>query len=661
MNFRRTNYKLNMMKNANRGIKYSTQHIINQKPKRLIPNLSCQNFFSSSTKDSLFVKTLNQFYFNRRNLKNSLSSLFQENEVDLVHNLNFDNMGQLNDNKMLRDNLINSLEGNSDDNDDEKIDDLLEENSYKKEKEKSKEKIHLPEINKIKMMSDYKSYELIQSHKRKIKNEVSEQLEKELINKLKNLRLEEHTKKSEKDEIFKNIKNIQKELEEIDFENYFCREKYKKQIDDIVKKSLEENQEEIIKNKNQEKIRAKNKKHTKGGNLMEVYNSRKNTMPDKSNNNLKNDLNNNENNNNTQSKSSNNNDKNEAEKKTKENNLDKITSVKNILKNVDINHDKNPKIGTDKKSLEKLKINILQTQKKKEFENFQYSQKEKVLKLKNDLKKMENELIRIDKYLENNKKQEKEIINRLMVFYKELLFKGKNVKNDGLVWIIKTIWYLGENVPLSFMPQFLDLESIDYLFKLAHKQLEIEYFTKKIREMKLDLKKDISVKYKEDIKKLNMSNKIENADNNNYSYLDRKKLYLKIKKQKKKLVNKNQKDVYRNLVKEFEEKKHQFEIIGLPELNKINKIKKHIEKIRDDIIQLKKNEVKRITKCFIENDYEEKFHTNIETVLAALIGEDAKDTEMNKYNINKKNYITKLKKIRFFDHEHIRKIQTVSS
>ena len=394
---------------------------------------------------------------------------------------------------------------------------------------------------------------------------------------------------------------------------------------------------------------------------MEVYNSRKNTMPDKSNNNLKNDLNNNENNNNTQSKSSNNNDKNEAEKKTKENNLDKITSVKNILKNVDINHDKNPKIGTDKKSLEKLKINILQTQKKKEFENFQYSQKEKVLKLKNDLKKMENELIRIDKYLENNKKQEKEIINRLMVFYKELLFKGKNVKNDGLVWIIKTIWYLGENVPLSFMPQFLDLESIDYLFKLAHKQLEIEYFTKKIREMKLDLKKDISVKYKDDIKKLNMSNKIENADNNNYSYLDRKKLYLKIKKQKKKLVNKNQKDVYRNLVKEFEEKKHQFEIIDLPELNKINKIKKHIEKIRDDIIQLKKNEVKRITKCFIENDYEEKFHTNIETVLAALIGEDAKDTEMNKYNINKKNYITKLKKIRFFDHEHIRKIQTVSS
>ena len=63
----------------------------------------------------------------------------------------------------------------------------------------------------------------------------------------------------------------------------------------------------------------------------------------------------------------------------------------------------------------------------------------------------------------------------------------------------------------------------------------------------------------------------------------------------------------------------------------------------------------RIFKCFIENNYEEKFNTNIETVLSALIGTDAKDTEMNKYNVVKKNYISKLKKIRFFDHEHISK------
>ena len=644
MNFRRTNYKFKIIKNANNDLKYSTQHLINLKPKRLIKNISCRNFFTSSTKNSLFSKTVDQFNFDSIKLKNSLSSLFQGNDVDLVHNLNFDNMGQINDNKILRENLINSLEGNVEENDEEKKEDLFEKNNNKKEK--IKEITKLPEINKIKMLNEYKSYELIQSHNKKIKNEISAKLEKELINKLKNIRLTMNNKKEEKNEIFKNIKKVQKELEEIDLENYFSKEKYKKQIDDIVKKTIPDN-EEIMKNKVQAKIRAKNRKLT--GNFMEVYNSRKSVVP--------NNFNANSNNaNNTPSKSPQNNNKNESEKKSIENNLDRKLSSNNLINNLDNNNDKGLRKNMSKKSLEIFKMNILQTQRKKEFENFQYSQKEKVLKLKVDLKNMENELIRIDKFLENNKKQEKEIVNKLMLFYKELLFKGKSVKNDGLVWIIKTIWYLGENVPLSFMPQFLDFESIDYLFQLAHKQLEIEYCSKKIREMKLNVKKEISVKYKEDIKKLNISNKIENAENDNYSYLDKKKIYLKIEKQKQKLVNKNKKDVYRNLVKEFDEKKLHFEIMDLPEINRINKIKKHIEKIKNEIVQLKKNEVKRITKCFIENDYEEKYHVNIETVLAALIGEDAKDTEMNKYNLNKKNYITKLKKIRFFDHDHIKKI-----
>ena len=212
-----------------------------------------------------------------------------------------------------------------------------------------------------------------------------------------------------------------------------------------------------------------------------------------------------------------------------------------------------------------------------------------------------------------------------MLFYKELLFKGKSLKKDGLVWIINAIWYLGENVPMSFMPQFLDFESIDYLFKLAHKQLEIEYFSKKIREMKLNLKKDIYKKYKDDIKKLNISNKVENENNNKYSSFDKRKLYSNMKKENNVLANENKKDVYRDLVKEFEEKNLQFEIMNLPEVNRINNVKKHVEKIRDDIIQLKKNEIKRISKCFIENNYEEKYHTNIETVLSALIGTDAKD------------------------------------
>lgn len=360
----------------------------------------------------------------------------------------------------------------------------------------------------------------------------------------------------------------------------------------------------------------------------------------------------NKNNNNLPSTTVNTNIKNEEPR----NNFDRMPSLKNMdYSNIKNTSNQNSKKNMSKKSMEIFKINLLQTQRKKEFQNFQSAQKEKKLTLKLELKNLENDLNKIDKELDETRKEEKEIINKLMLFYKELLFKGNQTKKDGIVWIIKSIWYLGENVPLSFMPEFLDLESIEYLFQLAQLQLEIDYFTKKILEMKLALKKDISSKYKNDIIKLNINN---NKDNGNKKNLinHKSKIFRDMEKDSEEIELENKKNVYTELVKEFEKKNLQFEITNLPEVNRINKVKKHIEKIKKDIVELKKNEIKRISKCFIENDYEEKYHTNIETVLAALIGIDAKDTEMNKFNLNKKDYLSKLKKIRFFDHEHIRKI-----
>lgn len=360
----------------------------------------------------------------------------------------------------------------------------------------------------------------------------------------------------------------------------------------------------------------------------------------------------NKNNNNLPSTTVNTNIKNEEPR----NNFDRMPSLKNMdYSNIKNTSNQNSKKNMSKKSMEIFKINLLQTQRKKEFQNFQSAQKEKELTLKLELKNLENDLNKIDKELDETRKEEKEIINKLMLFYKELLFKGNQTKKDGIVWIIKSIWYLGENVPLSFMPEFLDLESIEYLFQLAQLQLEIDYFTKKILEMKLALKKDISSKYKNDIIKLNINN---NKDNGNKKNLinHKSKIFRDMEKDSEEIELENKKNVYTELVKEFEKKNLQFEITNLPEVNRINKVKKHIEKIKKDIVELKKNEIKRISKCFIENDYEEKYHTNIETVLAALIGIDAKDTEMNKFNLNKKDYLSKLKKIRFFDHEHIRKI-----
>ncbi len=248
-----------------------------------------------------------------------------------------------------------------------------------------------------------------------------------------------------------------------------------------------------------------------------------------------------------------------------------------------------------------------------------------------------------------------------MTFYKELLFKGKNVKKDGLVWIIKAMWSLGENVPMSFMPQFLDFESMDYLFKLAHKQLEIELCHKKVKEIKINLKNKIGSKYNNIKLKTNVDNTSKDFnDSNNFPSTVKEKI-INMKNESEKIEIENKKDIYKELVKEFEEKNLQFEIINLPEISYIKRIRKHIEQLESEIVELKQKEIQRIYRCFIEFDYENKYHTNIETVLSALIGIDAKDTEMNKYNTVKKDYITSLKKIRFFDHEHIRKILSKSN
>lgn len=653
MNFRKTEYRLKKPKHIFKDIKYSTQNIIKKNPKKLIPNLSCRNFFHKSHKQPIFLNTTNQFDFDKLLLKKSSSNLFQSNDVDLVRNLNFDYLEQINDNTLLRENLIsNLLQNNPKEKEESKIFDFMQEKL--KHNENKKDQLELPKLQKIKKSNKYKSYEIIQSHRKQIQNEMGEQIEKELINKIKNLRNNMNEKKIEKNEIFLKIKKIELELDEIYMENYFSKQKYKKQIDDIVKKNLYDRKDEENKNKAQAKLEAKKKKYNKSGNFhMEIFNQNKAETNINNSSNSPNVSNStNKNNNNLPSTTVNTNIKNEEPR----NNFDRMPSLKNMdYSNIKNTSNQNSKKNMSKKSMEIFKINLLQTQRKKEFQNFQSAQKEKELTLKLELKNLENDLNKIDKELDETRKEEKEIINKLMLFYKELLFKGNQTKKDGIVWIIKSIWYLGENVPLSFMPEFLDLESIEYLFQLAQLQLEIDYFTKKILEMKLALKKDISSKYKNDIIKLNINN---NKDNGNKKNLinHKSKIFRDMEKDSEEIELENKKNVYTELVKEFEKKNLQFEITNLPEVNRINKVKKHIEKIKKDIVELKKNEIKRISKCFIENDYEEKYHTNIETVLAALIGIDAKDTEMNKFNLNKKDYLSKLKKIRFFDHEHIRKI-----
>ena len=253
-------------------MKLYNKRFINSIPsKKLNPSFSCTNYYSKSKNIPIFLKTINNFNFDKLNkikqhefqlkkikLKKSSSSIFQNNDVDLVRNLNFDSIVQFNKNTQLRESLIDSLRGNFND-----------ENNDNEKKENEKEEVQLPTLSKL---SKYKSYEIIQNHKKKIKIELSEQLQKELINKLKSLRNDCQMKKIEKDKIFSKIKSIEEQLEEIDAENYYYKEKYKKQINDIskIRKESPEKKQEILKARLKSNFDKKKKKINKGS-LMDIF------------------------------------------------------------------------------------------------------------------------------------------------------------------------------------------------------------------------------------------------------------------------------------------------------------------------------------------------------------------------------------------------------
>ena len=54
----------------------------------------------------------------------------------------------------------------------------------------------------------------------------------------------------------------------------------------------------------------------------------------------------------------------------------------------------------------------------------------------------------------------------------------------------------------------------------------------------------------------------------------------------------------------------------------INSIEKQADRLRREIVQLKNDELERISKEFLSNDYERRFSITLDQVISALIGED---------------------------------------
>ena len=333
----------------------------------------------------------------------------------------------------------------------------------------------------------------------------------------------------------------------------------------------------------------------------------------------------------------------------------------------------------------------------KKTDNEKKEKQNKILEIQKELKDLKKPLTLLNNEINELKTNEKNTKVELLKHYLELLYVGKEVRNEGLIWIIKSIWKLGENVPISFMPKFLDFDAIQFLFNYAKISTELEYIKKLIRELKHKLKEKVNntqISNGSIIKEeLTSRNNMFNIINSNFK--DKTNVMKKFSESNRIIIPRknsvlfNRNNIFRkkllysssspDLMKNFfnnsninmeEQNEKKFEIKStmsqiskildkkkdelyfdkMPEINEINNFQKKIISLNKQLEEMKKKEIQRIFKEYTDNEYEKVYHAPIEIVLGALIGEHARNIQMNNYNIYKKGYLDELNTIRFFEY-----------
>ena len=371
-----------------------------------------------------------------------------------------------------------------------------------------------------------------------------------------------------------------------------------------------------------------------------------------------------------------------------DNNINKKQNMSFSFKNA-----KSPKIEHMRR-VSKLQDYLLS---QKKTDNEKKEKQNKILEIQKELKDLKKPLTLLNNEINELKTNEKNTKVELLKHYLELLYVGKEVRNEGLIWIIKSIWKLGENVPISFMPKFLDFDAIQFLFNYAKISTELEYIKKLIRELKHKLKEKVnntqisngSIIKEELTSRNNMFNIINSnfKDKTNFmkKFSESNRIIIPRKNsvifnrnnifRKKLLYSSSSPDLMKNIFnnsnfnmeeqneKKFEikstmsqiskildKKKDELYFDKMPEINEINNFQKKIISLNKQLEEMKKKEIQRIFKEYTDNEYEKVYHAPIEIVLGALIGEHARNIQMNNYNIYKKGYLDELNTIRFFEY-----------
>ena len=582
----------NIEKNKNNA---STKEIIINRNTKLnsLPKLKTRKIKHISSYESLSTNRGRESQIPNKDLS---VFLFQNNDVDMVRCLNPDLDRDICEHILFKEYLKNNI-GNED-----------------MPEQMLSQKINLPKIKKITVNGIIETQKkLTQNKKEAQRNLANNQLERELYGNLRTIRKEYNDIKSKKKALYDKFEKIIKEINTLNLDLEVLELRY---TDNYIKKMHKQNEFERIE-------KDKNESHIPN----ETW-----------------DLNTN----------------------------------KNDLETNNIYSNKSSEAKTDKRSYSPSKLERMRQIKslyiaKKEQEDRKFQKFGQIKKYKEELKNLDIDIKALNEQLSELRKKDHIIVQKLMKHYEALLFKGKDTRNEGLIWIIKAIWGLGQNVPMQFIPTFLDFKSIEFLFKLAHKSIELDSKKKLLNEQKknLNIKLHKLYHFSNNDQKDTFSNEIYAGKNKRSSLIFKTNLIKKNSVLKRSISqtnivksyirsynddeeederNEKELNTFKQLSMLIEKNKNSLEIEKLQEMNDIEELQVKIKKIENEIVELKKNEINRIFKEFIENDYQNKYHVSVDVILAALLGEHTKNIEINKFAKFKREYFDEIKNIRFYEY-----------
>ena len=287
----------------------------------------------------------------------------------------------------------------------------------------------------------------------------------------------------------------------------------------------------------------------------------------------------------------------------------------------------------------------------------------KAQELLNKLQEKKNNINDTTKELKNKIKENK--IN-LIKLYHLSLYEGLDFRYEGLSNIIRSIWNLGVEVDVTYMPKYLDKLLINFLFEHAKMVIQINNFKKQ-----LDISNKKFLNDLDDWKKINnISLRYDEASqrsSNNISDVD----LFQTKLNKSKIGNKrNSKSVefmqnYYNKFYYLIDNKENNELsdykqsriernFSIPkkfteEHNDIEKGKIILQNLQNKMRNMEKNEIKRICREFTYNNYGIIYNVCPYIIVSAICGNEYKDEGMIFYNVTEREISDNKKKLRFHD------------